>query len=88
VWAVEDGAQALALLRSGRRPSLILLDLMMPRMNGWKFLEEQRADPGFSQVPVVVMSAAASPLPTNITAAINKPFAVSEILDVVARHAA
>ncbi len=55
--AVEDGLDALALLRSGERPALILLDLMMPRMDGWQFRERQLSDPSLAPVPVAVMSA-------------------------------
>ena len=42
----EDGAAALELVRDGVVPDVILLDLMMPRMNGWRFIEELRRLPG------------------------------------------
>jgi len=45
-------------LRSGRLPLLIVLDLMMPRMNGWEFRERQLADDRFRRIPVVVVSGA------------------------------
>ena len=51
-----DGAEALAEAKS-ERPDAILLDLMMPRMDGFQFLEELRADPALSDVPVVVVTA-------------------------------
>ena len=38
-------------------PTLIVLDLMMPVMNGWQFLEAQRKDPGLASVPVIVVTA-------------------------------
>lgn len=38
-------------------PSVILLDLMMPGMNGWQFLDHQRNDPRLKHIPVVVCSA-------------------------------
>src|SRR5262245_55573504 len=54
----EHGGAALALLRAGLvKPSLILLDLTMPVMNGWEFLDAQAADPAIADIPVVVMSA-------------------------------
>jgi CheY-like chemotaxis protein len=61
VIPATDGLQALEILR-GRskvrieRPFLVLLDLNMPRMNGFEFLEELRADPGFRGSVVFVLS--------------------------------
>lgn len=45
-----NGAEALAALRGGLKPSLILLDIAMPRMDGWDFRTAQRADPAFRDV--------------------------------------
>jgi CheY-like chemotaxis protein len=53
-----NGVEALAYLRSAaEKPCLILLDLMMPVMDGQTFRAEQRADPAFADIPVVVISA-------------------------------
>lgn len=53
-----NGMEALAYLRSNNeRPCLILLDLMMPVMDGQTFRAEQRADPALASIPVVVISA-------------------------------
>jgi CheY-like chemotaxis protein len=52
-----NGLEALDLLRSEPRPSVILLDLMMPEMDGPHFREAQLSDPRLSEIPVVVMSA-------------------------------
>src|SRR5262245_11780841 len=52
-----NGQDALDYLRNGGRPDLILLDLMMPIMDGWEFRRRQVADPNLSRVPVVVLSA-------------------------------
>ncbi len=52
----NDGAEALALLRGGIRPSLIILDLMMPRMNGAQFRQAQLREPAFRAIPVMVLS--------------------------------
>jgi CheY-like chemotaxis protein len=58
VCVAGNGAEALELLKkSGTLPCLILLDLMMPRMNGWEFLDIQKADPELSKIPVVICSA-------------------------------
>jgi len=60
VVGAANGREALALLRAGARPTLILLDLMMPVLNGWDFRREQMADPALREVPVVVFSASIS----------------------------
>ena len=46
------------MLRGGAVASVILLDLMMPVMDGWQFRDEQRRDPSMSHIPVVVVTAA------------------------------
>jgi len=55
--AAGDGQQALRLLRGGRTPALILLDLRMPVMDGATFRAEQLRDPGLRSIPVLVVSA-------------------------------
>jgi CheY-like chemotaxis protein len=52
-----NGREALDLLRSQPKPSMILLDLMMPEMDGPHFREVQLSDPKLSEIPVVVLSA-------------------------------
>ena len=58
VAVAGDGRAALGLLRAGLRPCVILLDLMMPVMDGWDFRQEQLKDPELSEIPVVVITAA------------------------------
>src|SRR3954470_9842620 len=58
---VADGREALETLKVGPLPGLILLDLMMPVMDGWKSLKAIAADASLSAVPVIVMSAGATP---------------------------
>ena len=57
VTGVANGQEALAHLRITEPPHLILLDLMMPVMNGWEFRQQQRQDPSLEAIPVVVVSA-------------------------------
>ena len=56
VELATDGEDALRRLRAGLRPCLIVLDLMMPRKDGWEFRVEQRQDPTLADVPVIVFS--------------------------------
>ncbi len=56
MWAA-NGMEALARLRIGRAPRVILLDLMMPVMDGLEFRTAQRRDPALAAIPVVVISA-------------------------------
>jgi CheY-like chemotaxis protein len=51
-----DGEDALQLLRDRFVPSLILLDLSMPRMDGWRFRVHQVRDPRLATIPVIIVS--------------------------------
>ena len=90
VAAAADGRAALEHLRTGARPVLILLDLMMPDMNGWQFLEHMRRDPGTGAIPIVIMTAhksvdLAALAPEDV---LHKPFDAGKLLATIARHVA
>src|SRR3954447_21396301 len=57
VVPASNGIDALSHLRSGLRVNVIVLDVMMPMMDGWDFRAEQLADPSLRDIPVVVISA-------------------------------
>jgi len=57
VVSASNGIDALNQLRSGLRVDAIVLDVMMPVMDGWDFRAEQLADPALRNIPVVVISA-------------------------------
>lgn len=61
VAKAANGREALDRLRQGRRPGLIVLDLMMPVMDGWQFRREQVQDPRLASVPVLIVSAHVDP---------------------------
>lgn len=89
VYTACDGREALARLNSGARPSLILLDLMMPRMNGWEFRMEQLRSQELSGIPVAILSGA---FDVRVQAALlgvreflGKPIEVQELLELVGR---
>jgi CheY-like chemotaxis protein len=69
---------------------LILLDLMMPGMNRWQFMDEVRIHPGLRQVPIIVVSAYGSAdgvRSVGATDYVKKPFEPERLLDVVGRYA-
>src|SRR5262245_20847098 len=69
VIEARDGREALVQLRgSVARPSLILLDLMMPNMNGWELAETLRGDPDLRTIPICVLSAMADRPPPHCAA--------------------
>ena len=86
----SDGEDALRQLRAGLRPCVILLDLRMQGMNGWRFREEQLRDPTLSRFPVVVFSgdapeeAAAREL--GICEHLRKPLDFDRLFAVLDRH--
>ena len=86
----SDGVEALDRLHAGGAlPSLILLDLMMPRMNGEEFRAAQLADPRLAKVPVVVLSGArgVDELSRRIgVEVLAKPFELSTLLEIVKRY--
>ena len=83
-----DGAEALSLLRDGSEEwCVVLLDLMMPVMDGRTFRAEQLNDPTLSKIPVIVVSAitdvaqAANDL--HVAAHMTKPIKLAELVDAV-----
>ncbi len=86
--AVHNGAEALAELRAGAKPVVILLDLMMPIMDGREFRDRQREDPELSGIPVIVLSAnaIAPPLAEEMRAlrCLQKPVKLADLLSAVA----
>ena len=87
----RDGAEALGLLTGATElPCLIILDLMMPVMDGATFREAQRGDPRLASIPVVVLSAHrdlerhASSL--DAVSILNKPPSVRELVNVLRTH--
>lgn len=85
VETAQDGADALERLESGLRPSLMLLDLMMPRMSGQELIEHLGAHPELESPPVLVVSASVEPVAIRGGAFLSKPFSVEELLGLVAR---
>jgi CheY-like chemotaxis protein len=88
----SHGAEALELLRrSEQKPALILLDLMMPLMNGAEFRERQLADPALASIPVVILTADANAdaqcAELRAAGCLRKPMKLRAIIETAQRYA-
>jgi CheY-like chemotaxis protein len=85
VATASNGDEALAALASGPLPTVIVADLHMPVMDGWKFLSALHANPSLSIIPVVVLTAAddpdrEAPRPDTI---LIKPVSLQALIDAI-----
>lgn len=84
-----NGKEALRWLRTAAPPDLIVVDLVMPVMNGAELIDELRGDVTLRDIPVVLMTAAAAtaamPFP-RANGYLSKPFDLGALLDTVERH--
>ncbi len=87
VESCGDGGQAWELIHREPLPDLMILDLMLPRMDGWEFRSRQRADSELAKIPVIAISADSSPKASAIhaDAFLHKPVRASDLLDTVDR---
>jgi CheY-like chemotaxis protein len=86
VIAADDGLDAVSVLYGGR-PSLVLLDLVLPRMNGLEVLAQIRAESSLADIPIVAMSAAADLLEraiaTGADGVLQKPATAEQVVAAV-----
>ncbi|MDQ2933796.1 MAG: response regulator [Chloroflexota bacterium] len=87
VLSATDGRNALEQLRSGARPCVILLDLMMPLLDGWQTAQELRGDPELRTIPFAVIAAnpryEAEAYRMGAAAWLGKPLDVAALLETV-----
>jgi CheY-like chemotaxis protein len=90
VAAFASGRDALVALKKGLGPCIILLDLMMPVMDGSEFRREQLADPTLSGIPVVLITAAGLERVdrTEFSDVLRKPLKIDRVLEVIAGYCA
>jgi CheY-like chemotaxis protein len=86
VSCAGDGGEALGRLRGGDKPDLILLDLRMPGLDGWQFLEEQKRDAALVDIPVVLVSASSELDLPPAAGYVRKPFQPRELVDAIRQH--
>src|SRR5512143_581967 len=82
----RDGAEALLQLRA-HHPAVVLLDLMMPGMNGWEFCAARKREPELDAIPVIVISALGQVSGIDAAAFLQKPFELDALVSAVRRYA-
>jgi CheY-like chemotaxis protein len=87
VVCARDGEEALRYLRSNPAPTAILLDLFMPRMNGWQLARELEASPRLAKIPVITVTASAPHwgYPVPMTRVVRKPFDAAQLVRVIGK---
>jgi CheY-like chemotaxis protein len=84
VVCAANGREALALAQEGLRPDIILLDVMMPVMDGWHFLSARLAHPQLVEVPIIIISAGMEAMhearKVGVFDVIRKPLHVSSLV--------
>ena len=84
VAVAVDGIDGLAKLHRGVEPSVIVLDMRMPRLGGEEFLRAMRANPRFEHIPVITMTAGSgAPSDRDVAAHLHKPFDIQDLLQIV-----
>ena len=90
IETVANGREALEYLNDAPRPDVILLDLMMPIMDGWEFRRRQQGDPALADVPVIVLTALdqaqARAADLNGVDFLKKPLDFDRLLELVRRR--
>ena len=85
VATAANGRDALDYLGQGEVPDLILLDVMMPVMDGWQFLQRQQQDPALAQIPIIILSAA-SDVTSVAVAHFQKPVPFDQLLETIKKY--
>jgi CheY-like chemotaxis protein len=88
VVTANHGQDALGKLASIEHLCLVILDLLMPVMNGWDFLDRMRQRSELASVPVVVHTSAAGQAPAGVTHVIQKPLKFDRLLSIVREYCA
>jgi CheY-like chemotaxis protein len=88
VATVAHGEAALDYMRTVGRPDLVLLDLFMPVMDGWKLVSQVRSDPDLVGVPIIVMTAGGAPALARAPVSagyLSKPIRLDRLFEAIER---
>lgn len=84
IVTATDGAQAMGRLEAGLRPSVMVIDLMLPEVTGWDLLQHLREQPELREIPTVVITAfPRGNLRVVADAVLHKPFDYDRLLNTV-----
>jgi CheY-like chemotaxis protein len=83
VRTARNGLDALNTMTSDDSISLVLLDLWMPVMDGWEFLQRKKSDPDLAEVPVVVISAISPVDLDGVKTVLPKPIDFEQLMETV-----
>jgi CheY-like chemotaxis protein len=86
IQAAYDGRTGLDMLRSVPPPSVVLLDLDLPIIDGREFLRRQKRDWRIANIPVIVITGSASPAAPEASAVLSKPVDVPKLLGLMADY--
>ena len=87
VLTAGNGEEALRVLEQGPRPSVILMDLFMPGMDGWHFHHLLKNDPAYASIPIVAVTASSPKTqPPGGIEMLRKPIDLEKLLATVNRH--
>jgi CheY-like chemotaxis protein len=87
VERARNGLEALEYLQNTRpRPSLVILDLLMPVMDGWEFRMRQKENPELADIPVLVVTAISATAGIDAVKILHKPVDINELLKTVASY--
>lgn len=88
VASAADGEEGLALVRR-LRPDVVLLDIMMPKRNGYQVCQAIKSDPDLASIPIIMLSAKGQEveilkgLELGASAYVTKPFGNAEVLEAI-----
>lgn len=82
VATAPDAEEAWVILRKGPRPDVIVLDLLLPDVDGWDFRANQKRDPEFATIPVVAVSGVGKLI--DAAHSLRKPLDPEELLGILA----
>ena len=86
VVTAEEGQQALEKIAGIQNLCLVILDLVMPGMNGWDFFEKMRQRTEFGSVPVIIYTSAPGRAPSGATRVLQKPMPFERLLSTVREY--